>query len=98
MTEASRPASASAEESTPLGELEDLIVEQPDDNSTDIDDAPSPALHDALPAGSHTVFWIEVLLLPACTYHFTELRKTMNRLYIRSRPNWVSAQVIPLSS
>lgn len=55
VTEASGPASASAEESTPLGDLGDLIVEQPDDNSTDIDDAPSPALHDALPAGSHTV-------------------------------------------
>lgn len=61
-TEASAaPSSAAAEEAGPLGDFGDLVVEQSDDNSTDIDTAPTPALHDPLPAGmpqlyTHTVF------------------------------------------
>ena len=52
-TEASGPDSAATEEAAPLGDFGDLIVEQADDNSTEIDTAPTPALHDALPAGQH---------------------------------------------
>ncbi|KAL0019979.1 hypothetical protein WJX79_005353 [Trebouxia sp. C0005] len=50
-TEASAPGSAAAEEAAPLGDFEQLVVEQPDDNSTQIDPGPTPALHEALPPG-----------------------------------------------
>ena len=52
VSNAMAPSSAAAEESPPLGELGDLIIEQPDaDNDTDIDTAPSPGLRQPLPAG-----------------------------------------------
>ncbi|KAL0046818.1 hypothetical protein WJX82_010658 [Trebouxia sp. C0006] len=50
-TEASAPGSAAAEEAAPLGDFGELVVEQPDDNSTQIDPGPTPALHEALPPG-----------------------------------------------
>ncbi len=50
-TQASAPGIAAAEEAAPLGDFGELVVEQPDDNSTQIDTGPTPALHEALPPG-----------------------------------------------
>ena len=49
--EAPGPASAAPAASVPLSGLEDLIMEQPDDNATDVDAVPSPELQDPLPPG-----------------------------------------------
>jgi len=50
-TEAFAPGSAAAEEAALLGDFGELVVEQPDDNSTQIDPGPTPALHEPLPPG-----------------------------------------------
>ncbi len=54
ITEASAPGSAAAEEAAPLGDFGELVMEQPDDNSTQIDPGPTPALHESLPPGMAT--------------------------------------------
>ena len=68
-TEASASSSAAVEEAGPVGDLGDLVVEQSDDNSTNIDTAPTPALHDPLPAGMAQLYTHKVFA--ACDHSFS---------------------------
>lgn len=51
VSEASGPAQAAAEESAPLSGLGEVIMDQPDANTTAVDTVPSPAFRAALPPG-----------------------------------------------
>ena len=50
-SQASGPASAAPPESVLPSGLEDLVMEQPDDNATDVDAVSSPEPQDPLPPG-----------------------------------------------
>ena len=87
-TEATAPSSAAAEEAGPLGDFGDLVVEQSDDNSTDIDTAPTPALHDPLPAGMPQLYTVFAACGLSSTCALSVCDSSEVKLYVTSGPGW----------